>query len=180
MNSSINCLRMRKKKRNKSTRYPRIRFCLFRKNTDNITSMGLYIQILGMVIVGIVLLWLGYTIFISPVSPFFSLWYSLGFNKKREKVRGEPGEPQVCPVCSMRMTRGELVKSIAFPSLTGGRDRLMYIKGCFICLQENVPRRCPVCGSSLSLEDFLVSRMFERQGRNNHVHVLGCNRCRRT
>jgi len=139
--------------------------------------MGLYIQILLMVMTGMVLLWIGYTLFFGPFSPFYSGFFSSW--RKREDIKGEPGDPQVCPVCSIRMIKGELVKSVAFPSISGGRDRLMYIKGCFSCLVDNVPRHCPVCGAPLSIDDFLVSRMFERVGRNNHVHVLGCNRCKR-
>jgi len=138
-----------------------------------------YLQILLLVITGIILLWIGYALFLSPISPFYPGWFPWKNWRKKENIRGEPGDPQVCPVCSLKMVRGELVKSVAFPSITGGRDRLMYIKGCFSCLSETVPRRCPVCGSSLTVDDFLVSRMFERPGRNNHVHVLGCNRCKR-
>jgi len=142
--------------------------------------MYMYVQILALVIVGIILLWIGFTLFLGPIPLFFPGMFSFENWKKKKDARGEPGDPQICPVCSIRMRRGERVKSVAFPSLTGGRDRLMYIKGCFSCLIEKVPRRCPVCRSRLSTEDFLVSRMFERVGRNNHVHVLGCNRCKKT
>jgi len=142
-----------------------------------------YLHILGLVIIGILLLWIGYTLFFSSWSPFFPRVFSLRelLNNwgKREKLSGAPDDPQVCPVCCRRLIRGELVKSIAFPSLSGGRERLMYIKGCVICLHENVPRRCPVCGSNLDMEDFLVSRMFTRTESKNHVHVLGCNKCKR-
>ena len=141
--------------------------------------MSLYVQALALVIVGMILLWFGYTLFLSPLSPFPGM-FSFGYWKRREERKGEPGDPQVCPVCSLRMTRGELVKSVAFPSLSGGRDRLMYIKGCFICLSQRASRRCPVCGSRLSVKDFLVSRMFARPGRKNHVHVIGCNQCKQT
>ena len=141
--------------------------------------MGMYLQILPLVIVGLILLWVGYTLFLTPISPFFSGWLPWKDWRKKENTMGEPGDPQVCPVCSLKMVRGELVKSVAFPSISGGRDRLMYIKGCFTCLSDRVSRRCPVCGSGLSVDDFLVSRMFERVERKNHVHVLGCNRCRR-
>ena len=140
--------------------------------------MGTYIQILMLVFAGIILLWIGYIIFLSPISPLYPGWLPWWFWKKKKNVRGVPGDPQVCPVCSIKMDRGELVKSVAFPSLSGGRDRLMYIKGCFTCLERDVPRNCPICGSNLSLDDFLVTRMFERVGRNNHVHVLGCNKCK--
>ena len=140
--------------------------------------MGMYIQILALVIVGIVLLWFGYTIFLSPVSPFYPGFFPFFNWRKPKEERGEPGDPQVCPVCSLKMYKGELVKSLAFPSISGGRDRLVYIKGCFSCLEKDSNRRCPVCGSLLSVSDFLVSRMFERPGRKNHVHVLGCNKCK--
>ena len=139
--------------------------------------MGIFIQVWALIIIGIFLLWFGYTIFLSPLSPFYPGWFPWGLWKlKREK--GRPDDPQVCPVCSIRLFKGELVKSVAFPSLNMGIDRLMYIKGCYNCLNENVQRYCPICGSSLSIDDFLVSRMFERVGRKNHVHVLGCNKCK--
>jgi hypothetical protein len=32
----------------------------------------------------------------------------------------------------------------------------------------------------MSLDDFLIARMFERQFQKNHIHVLGCNHCRKT
>jgi len=143
--------------------------------------MGLYIQILALVFVGMFLLWIGYTMFLSPISPFYPGWFPWkNWWKRRDSKVGIPGDPQVCPVCSLKMDRGDLVKSIAFPSLSGGRDRLMYIKGCFYCLETDVIRRCPICSSILSVEDFLVSRMFERPGQKNHVHVLGCNKCKLT
>ena len=141
--------------------------------------MGNYVQFLALTITGLVLLWLGYNFFLSPISPFYPAFFPWRNWRKKEPAKGNPGDPQVCPVCSLRMGKDELVKTIAFPSVTGGMDRLMYIRGCYTCLEDSRSRRCPVCGSSLSLKDFLVSRMFERVGRNNHVHVLGCNHCRR-
>jgi hypothetical protein len=138
--------------------------------------MGVYIQILALVICGIVLLWFGYSLFFGKFSPF-------SFKKNRqenENPTGEPGDPQVCPICSVKLVKGELVKSLAFPSVSGGKDRLMYIRGCYRCLNNNLPRRCPVCGIDLDVNDYLISRMFERSRRKNHVHVLGCNHCRNT
>ena len=141
--------------------------------------MGFYIQILGFIIIGIILLWIGYMLFLSPISPFYPGWFPWRDWKKKPNRKGEPGDPQVCPVCSLKMEAWELVKSVAFPSITGGVDRLMYIKGCSTCLNRKDPRHCPICGSTLSNDDFLVSRMFERTHTKNHVHVLGCNHCRR-
>jgi hypothetical protein len=136
--------------------------------------MGAYIQILGLVIAGIVLVWFGYSLFFGKSSPF----YPYLFKKKPVDSRGRPGDPQVCPICSMKLSKGDLVKSFAFPS-TGGTDRLMYIKGCFSCLEHGVPRRCPICKESMKLDDYLIARIFERPNRKSHVHVLGCNACRK-
>jgi len=131
-------------------------------------------QILVIIVTGIVLLWFGYSLFFGRMPLFFSL-----FRKKKEqtKDKGKPGDPQVCPICSIKLLKGELVKTFAFPS-GGGIDRLMYIRGCFSCLENNVPRRCPICKESMTIEDYLIARMFERPNRRNHIHVLGCNYCR--
>jgi len=137
--------------------------------------MGFYIQILSLVIVGVVLLMFGYSLFFGPWSPFLSGWW-----RKKQYIKGMPGQPMVCPLCSVKMTKGDLVKTHAYPSMTGGRERLMYIHGCYNCLEEGQPRRCPVCMTELSIDDFLVSRMFERSPLRNHVHVLGCNHCKVT
>ena len=145
--------------------------------------MGEYLQILVLVVSGIVLLWFGYSLFLGPLSPLYSGWFpwkDLKNLKKREIQKGEPGDPQICPICSIRMERGDLVKSVAFPSVTGGQDRLMYIRGCYSCLNNNLPRKCPVCGDNMDISDYLISRMFERPNNRNHVHVLGCNLCRKT
>ena len=131
-------------------------------------------QILVIVIIGIVLLWFGYSLFFGRMP----LFYRFFPRKKKEKVKGNPGDPQVCPICSIKLSKGDLVKSFAFPS-GGSIDRLMYIRGCFSCLEHNVPRRCPICKGSMTIEDYLIARMFERPNRRSHVHVLGCNHCRK-
>ena len=138
--------------------------------------MGLFFQVFSFSIIGIILLIFGYTLFFGPLSPLNKSFFSFLGNKKKT---GEYGDPQTCPLCSLKLEKGDLVKSMAFPSLTGGIDRLMYIRGCYSCLNNVTPRRCPVCGCTLSISDYLVSRMFERIDRPNHVHVLGCNLCRK-
>jgi len=135
--------------------------------------MGAFLQILALVITGVVLLWFGYSLFFGKASPFYPFF----FKKKNETMRGKPGDPQVCPICSIKLYKGDLVKSFAFPS-GGSADRLMYIRGCFSCLEHDVPRKCPICKKSLSLEDYLIARMFERPNKKNHIHILGCNSCR--
>jgi hypothetical protein len=137
--------------------------------------MGTYIHIFILIIGGILLFWLGYFLFLGPPSPFYPF---LPWSKKK-RHNGKPGDPQICPVCSMEMLKGDLIKTTAYPNSNGGIDRLMYIKGCYSCLENDLPRKCPICGAKLSLDDFLVSRMFERSFQKNHVHILGCNKCRK-
>jgi len=138
-----------------------------------------YVQILAFVISGIILLWLGYTLLIGRMSPFFPNGFR--WKKKNQNKKGIPGYPQVCPLCSARLIKGQRLKSEAFPpAVSTSIDRLMYIHGCFNCLEAGLPRRCPVCGVDLSVSDYLVARMFERFIRKNHVHILGCNHCKKT
>jgi len=131
------------------------------------------IQILLIVIIGIILLWIGYCLFFGKTSPFYPFF----FFKKQKKLRGKPGDPQVCPICSIKLFRGDLVKSYAFQS-SKSKDRVMYIKGCYSCLEKDAPRRCPVCKKSMSTEDYLVARIKEHPNKKPHIHVLGCNHCR--
>ena len=148
--------------------------------------MGNYLQILTLVIIGVVLLWFGYSLLIGQFAGIRLNWLEWQRRKRSRPDRGAPGDPQVCPVCSTKLLKGFLVKSSAFPSLSGGKDRLMHIRGCVHCLEGDIPRVCPVCGNSLRLQDILIARMFERaslSGRQyshkSHVHVLGCSRCKR-
>ena len=132
-----------------------------------------YIQILSFVIIGALLLWFGFTIFMGQ-------WEKIRAGRKdRSKEPGSPGDPQVCPICSTRLIRGDLVKTLAFPSITGGKDRLMHIRGCAYCIDGALRRRCPVCGTPISITDILVARIFEHPHRRAHVHIIGCNICRR-
>jgi RNA polymerase subunit RPABC4/transcription elongation factor Spt4 len=140
--------------------------------------MNQYIQALILIFMGILLLWFGYSLFFG-LRPRSS---ALGFaksNRKQGSIGASlPGDPKTCPVCSAKLLGGELVKSSAFPSLTG-KDRLMHIQGCVYCLRGERERICPVCGATLDGDEILIARMFDRPGRN-HDHVLGCSRCRGT
>ena len=142
--------------------------------------MGLYVQILIFVTIGVVLLWFGYSLFFGRLAGIHLEGQDRARRKQPERgSSGDPGEPQVCPVCSARLNKGELVKSMAFPSLTGGKDRFKHIRCCFYCLDGNRRRTCPVCGAYLNDDEILIARMFERSRRRSHVHVLGCSRCRK-
>ena len=136
--------------------------------------MGSFIQALALTMAGIFLLWFGYTLF------FGSFSYKIT-GKKRKKRRpageGVPGAPRTCPVCSAKLEVGEMVKSVAFPSL-GGYDRLMYISGCVYCLEGDRTRSCPVCNTILLEDEFLVARLFDKPYRS-HVHVIGCSHCKK-
>jgi hypothetical protein len=138
--------------------------------------MGSFIQVLIFVMIGIALLWFGYTLFFEPLGAVRFGFRRAPKRRRRPRGIGIPGAPQTCPVCSARLEKGELVKSLAYPSFTG-TDRLMHIKGCAYCLEGDRPRICPVCGARLKNNEILVARIFERPGRS-HVHVLGCSRCR--
>ncbi|MCL2214430.1 MAG: hypothetical protein FWC06_04385 [Treponema sp.] len=137
--------------------------------------MGDIFQTLIFVIIGIILISLGYFLFFGPPSPFYPL---LPWNKKKIHS-GKPGDPQVCPVCSMKMLKGDLIKTIAQTSGEYSTDRIVHIKGCYSCLENGLPRKCPICRTKLTVDDYLISRMFERKFQKNHIHVLGCNLCRK-
>jgi len=139
------------------------------------TVMGDLLQTFILVIIGIILFALGYFLFFGPASP---LYPRLPWNKDKI-VPGRPGDPQICPVCTMKMSKGETLKTTAFEASAQNKDRLVHIKGCISCLERGVPRKCPVCGIKMTLDDYLISRMFERTYQKNHIHVLGCNNCRK-
>jgi len=138
--------------------------------------MGDIIYLLMLTICGIVLLGLGYFMFfgkLSPIYPYLPWGTKAGSSD-------EPGKSKSCPVCRYKLEKGELVKTFVYPTSSKNKDRMVHIRGCSRCLVNNeIQRRCPVCKSSLLVEDYLVSRMFERAFSKNHVHVLGCNHCRK-
>jgi hypothetical protein len=139
--------------------------------------MKQFFEFLVFVIIGVVLLRFGYTLFLQLG---ISGWGG-DYRKRKALVphgEGLPGEPQTCPVCSAKLYSGQLVSSLAFPSLNGGKDRFMHIRGCVYCLSGDRDRVCPVCGNVLCGNEILISRLFERPGRRSHVHVLGCTRCK--
>ena len=138
--------------------------------------MGEYFYTFLLVVLGIALLWFGYTILMRQLTGIKKV---LKKPQKKSGKKASPGDPQVCPVCSTKLVSGDLVRTIAFPSITGGKDRLMHIRGCVFCIEGKIKRSCPVCRKSLYVEDILVARMFDRSFRRSHVHVLGCSQCRK-
>jgi len=139
--------------------------------------MRQFIEILTYVIIGIVLLWFGSTLFARIGIPVWG-WSAKKRQGIKPKGEGSPGDPQTCPVCSAKLDAGQLVSSAAFPSMNGGKDRFMHIRGCVYCLLGDRDRVCPVCGMVLEGEEILISRLYERPGRRSHVHVIGCSYCK--
>lgn len=89
------------------------------------------------------------------------------------------GQPKTCPVCSIKLFKGEQVNSSVFPS-ANRIERIMHIKGCQYCLNPSSKRErsCPVCRKSLAIDSYLIAKMYDKPGRS-HVHVLGCPNCRK-
>ena len=138
--------------------------------------MGTMLQALVFVLIGVILLYFGFTLFFA-IPGGFSMPVARRKNRGiKPKGEGFPGAPRTCPVCCAKLDKNERVKSAVFPSL-GGYDRLMHISGCYFCLEGDRRRVCPVCGAVLREEEFLVARLFEKPVRS-HVHVLGCTRCK--
>jgi predicted nucleic acid-binding Zn ribbon protein len=142
--------------------------------------MNQFFEVFVFVLIGIVLLWFGYTLFFTIGIPALGGLGRRSYRRRGLKPSGEStaGEPQTCPVCSAKLRPGELVSSSAFPSLNGGKDRFMHIRGCPYCLQGDRDRICPVCGIILKENEILISRLFERPGHRTHVHVIGCTSCK--
>ena len=141
---------------------------------------GLF-ELIIFVLIGVILLWFGYTLFFHTGIPAWGSSPKRSRSGKGEGRNGErqSGEKQPCPVCSARLEEAELVSSLAFPSINGGKDRLMHIRGCHYCLGGERERICPVCGTYLLDEEILVCRFYERPGRRAHIHVLGCSECKK-
>jgi hypothetical protein len=136
--------------------------------------MGAWIQIGILVILGVLLLWFGYTLFFGTANRAAP---PKGRKQGRNLPKGGRAEVRTCPLCNTRLAAGERVKSAVFPSPRGKTDRLMHISGCVYCLDGSHLRICTVCGADLGVEEVLVARIFDKPGRS-HVHVLGCSQCR--
>lgn len=87
-----------------------------------------------------------------------------------------------CPICHWPLQKREKVHSVVYRSES---DNIMHIYGCPYCYREHpkskfknsTSRLCPACKKELSSQEYVIARLFEKPGKN-HVHVLGCYRCR--
>jgi len=92
-------------------------------------------------------------------------------------IKGKP-----CPICGWTLMPKERVHSILYTSNT---DSIMHIFGCPFCYKDHpaskfnktLIRKCPSCKKKLEENEYVIARLFEKPGKN-HVHVLGCYRCR--
>jgi len=125
------------------------------------------------IILAVALLWFSYRVLFGQYTRV-----RRAAGRLPRKGDGKAGTVKTCLVCKARLANGELMQTKAFPSLTGGKDKLMHIQGCVFCLGGRRNRVCPVCSAILGTEDKLVARMFDRSFNRHHVHVIGCFQCR--
>ena len=112
-----------------------------------------------------------------------------GRSRKRSSdgAISEGGIKKTCPLCGSPLSAGERVRSVIYP---GKGDTLAEIHGCPHCdaavstagIADNEigmrNRYCPVCKGVVPENGYVIARYFRRTEKN-HMHVLGCTRCRR-
>lgn len=112
------------------------------------------------------------------------LFYSKNSGKQtyNEPTHDSPLVGKPCPICGWPLQKNERVHSVVYRAET---DSIMHIYGCPYCYEEHPKskyktstiRTCPACKKRLNRKEFAIARLFEKPGKN-HVHVLGCYRCR--
>jgi len=106
-----------------------------------------------------------------------------------------PAGGKPCPLCGMRLLKGETVKSrlITIESSSQFKSPVQestsYMYGCKYCWPSNqtYTRFCPACKAKLGTEDYVIGRFFEKRKSGDanlvktkdHLHVLGCTLCRK-
>jgi len=112
----------------------------------------------------------------------------------RERKAFEVLKP--CPLCSSMLRKGQTVKSKVIEILPanshqtktryagnqmGIKETIAHVFGCQYCWPGNPehPRICPFCKTKLGFTDYVIARYFEKTQGKNHLHVLGCTKCRR-
>jgi len=96
---------------------------------------------------------------------------------------------KLCPLCGEGLIKGQTLKTkvieIASASSRsapkGVKENRAEVYGCPHCwpATKDHPRICPACRQKLGESDIVFARYFERNEGKNHLHVLGCSRCRR-
>jgi len=67
-----------------------------------------FLQILAFTIIGAVLLWFGFNLFVGQWARIRSKHDQL----KRLRGAGSVDDPQACPICSSRLNKGDLVREL--------------------------------------------------------------------
>ena len=109
----------------------------------------------------------------------------------RERKAFEVLKP--CPLCATMLRKGQTVKSKVIEIATsssgdkfaanrmGVKETIAHVFGCPYCWPYSSEHRrvCPFCKAELGQDDYVIARYFEKAQGRNHLHVLGCTRCRK-
>ncbi len=123
-------------------------------------------------------------VIVSLILIIFLLFYyqthSKNITLKDKQHMDFSGKP--CPLCQSLLQKNERVHSVIYRAQS---DVTMHIYGCKYCYKDHpkvefdklAVKKCPSCNKNLEPNEFVIARLFEKPGKN-HVHVLGCYRCR--
>ncbi len=100
--------------------------------------------------------------------------------KKRTVQKSKTGRTGFCPICNTDLFDAEKVFSVVY-DVDNKSDRRCHINGCPHCYPKvdspQIKRICPVCKQTLPTQEYLITRMFDRSGGKQHIHVVGCSIC---
>lgn len=126
---------------------------------------------------------------VSAVLIFVVLFFALSGKKRKRDFYKSPsdaapdagGGGKICPLCDSLLLKGEKVRSVLYPALPGEKDSIMEVMGCPMCYPPNPlhKRICPVCGKEVPYDGTVTGRYFRREGKKDHLHILGCPLCRK-
>ena len=112
-------------------------------------------------------------------------------NAQAKKQRSQFEVLKPCPLCGKMLRKGETVKSkvieIATPgkhgqNQLGVKESMAHLFGCPYCwpASQEHARLCPACKTKLDASDYVIGRYFEKDEGRNHLHILGCTKCRKS
>lgn len=119
----------------------------------------------------------------------FIFYYKLNLKKSKDEYSKSKLKTQKtetggidfvrCPLCSTPLAQGEDMTSRIFRPMDAP-DQRMTILGCPHCypkVQAGAKRVCPVCNKTVAVEDYLISRLFNKEKNKKHVIITGCTNC---
>jgi len=112
-------------------------------------------------------------------------------NSMAKKQRSQFAVLKPCPLCGTLLQKGQTVKSKVIEIAINGKhgqnklgvkESMAHVFGCPFCwpASDQTARQCPACKGKLGAEDYVIARYFEKDVGRNHLHVLGCTRCRKS